>query len=117
MEKFPDFQGRAYDDNCVGMVYLVDDEEIAERVRHHEDYGTIETLASCLLARDIPVKKCLLAEVYETVVVLPLHSVSCPSIVTFNSHRRCSSKSCPSKFSSARVSGLSHPVFFRNLHA
>lgn len=48
LEEFPDFQMRAYDDTCFGIFYDVPDEEIDERVKYADDYGTFDTLESIL---------------------------------------------------------------------
>ena len=48
LAEFPDFEMRAYDDTCFGIFYDVPDEEIDERVKYADDYGTFDTLASRL---------------------------------------------------------------------
>ena len=48
LDEFPNFQMRAYDDTCFGIFYDVPDEEIDERVKYADDYGTFDTLESIL---------------------------------------------------------------------
>jgi hypothetical protein len=48
LAEFPDFEMRAYDDTCFGIFYEVPDEEIGERVKYADDYGTFDTLQSIL---------------------------------------------------------------------
>lgn len=44
LAEFPDFKMRAYDDTCFGIFYDVTDEEIEERIKYPDDYGTFDTL-------------------------------------------------------------------------
>lgn len=46
LKEFPDFEMKAYEDTCFGIFFDVSDDEIDERVKYAEDYGTFETLRS-----------------------------------------------------------------------
>ncbi|WP_375569205.1 hypothetical protein ABWH93_15270 [Seohaeicola saemankumensis] len=48
IQKFPDFEAKAYDDTCFGMFFDVLDDQVSEYVEYAEDYETFDILNSAL---------------------------------------------------------------------